>query len=479
MNQLNIHPFCAVFPEATTEEFHQLKASIDKRGQIDPIVLLGGEVLDGRNRYQACRELKIPPQFRQYDPVKDGKDPLQWVIDKNLNRRHLTVGQRSALAVDLTKLAKEAAETAKEAETPTASPTPNGPEDHPEDLPDFLQKKQAAPDTGHAELTQEQAAAAMGVSPRSVGDATFLAKNDPERFEAVKAGKTSLNAATEAAKKDADSGQSQLGTKGTIPNQYRTECADMLAASHGDKFAEAIRNDTILKDQELRAFMKLPVQDQKQITGLVSRGWKVREAVKFSKGIFEKDDPIRDILNLAIMRDGKAVTTLDGHTILIIADELLAQSSMAADIAAILEAQRKPETTAPKVDNSLGKAMESAKPGKSKPGKPSADTTESTGAADAPSAAATPAANSTGKAKRLTPKEKAALIERQGKRELFLVSVEKAPKKNRVKMVLDYWRDNGDEEAEFLMEYPTLTHTPDPLIVATLEEIKASIKRVK
>ncbi len=477
MNQLNIHPFCAVFPEATTEEFHQLKASIDKRGQIDPIVLLGGEVLDGRNRYQACRELKIPPQFRQYDPVKDGKDPLQWVIDKNLNRRHLTVGQRSALAVDLTKLAKEAAGTTKE--SPPAAPTPNGPEDHPEDLPGGVQENQAESATGHAELTQEQAAAAMGVSPRSVGDATFLSKNDPERFEAVKAGKTSLNAATEAAKKDADSGQSQLGTKGTIPNQYRTECADMLAASQGDKFAEAIRNDTILKDQELRAFMKLPVQDQKQITALVSRGWKVREAVKFSKGIFEKDDPIRDILNLAIMRDGKAVTTLDGHTILIIADELLAQSSMAADIAAILEAQRKPETTAPKVDNSLGKAMESAKPGKSKPGKPSADTTESTGAADAPSVAATPAANSTGKAKGLTPKEMTALVDHQGKRYLFLTSVEKAPKKARVKMILDYWKDNGNEAAEFLMEYPTMTPTPDPLIVATLEEIKASIEQAK
>ena len=463
MNQMTIHPFCAVFPEASPEEFQQLKASIDKRGQIDPIVLLGSEILDGRNRYQACRDLKIPAQFRQYDPVKDGKDPLQWVIDKNLNRRHLSVGQRATLALDLTKLATAVQAAAAEAEKPNATPTPVGPDDDESALPDFLTQPKAAAPAG---ITQEQAADAMGVSTKSVGDAAYLAKNDPERFDAVKSGKTSLHAATEAAKKDAaTSDQGVLGKSGTIPNQYRTECADMLAASQGDKFAEAIRNDTILKDQELRAFMKLPVQDQKQITALVARGWKVREAVKFAKGIFEKDDPIRDILNLAIMRDGKAVTTLDGHTILIIADELLAQTDYAPAIAAILRAQRKPETTTAKVDNSIGKAISEAKPkpGKPEPRGPLGDNPPIYDPVKPPTKA----------------QQKAAEIERQGNRELFLVSVEKAPKKNRVKMLLDYWKDNGNEAARYLMEYPTLTQTPDPLIVAALDEIEASIKQAE
>ncbi len=292
-----------------------------------------------------------------------------------MNRRHLTVGQRAALAVELTKLAKQIAAQAAEAEKPNPNPTPNNPDanqEHDEDLPDFLTK---APVETSTPVTQEQAAAALGVSTKSVGEAAHLAKNDPERFEAVKSGKTSLNAAVTESKDEAKpQDQGLLGKSGTIPNQYRTECADMMAASHGDKFAEAVRNDTILRDQELRAFMKLPIQDQKQITGLVARGWKVREAVKFAKGIFEKDDPIRDLLNLAIMRDGRAVTTLDGHTILILSDAVLKETKgefLLAYVNQTLEAQRKPETTTAPVDNSVGKALDNAKPGKSSHPEPS------------------------------------------------------------------------------------------------------------
>lgn len=359
MNQLAIHPFSAVFPEASPEEYQQLKASIDKRGQIEPIVLHGGEVLDGRTRYQVCRELKIPPQFRQYDPVKDGADALQWVIDKNLNRRHLTVGQRAALAVELTKAA--AAWKAKQAEDAKANPnpTPNGPaEDPDEDIPITTKEKP---------MTQEEAAKAVGVSSKSVSEATNLAKNDPERFGAVKSGKTSLHEASEAAKQDKQPAAGLLEkTTATIPNQYRTECADMMAASHGDKFAEAVRNDTILKDQELRTFMKLPIQDQKQIAPMVARGWKTREAVKFAKGIFMKDDPIRDLLNLAIMRDGKAATKLDGHTILILSDHVLAEAAgefVAAMIEGILTNQAKPESAKEPVAGGLAEAFKKAEEG--------------------------------------------------------------------------------------------------------------------
>lgn len=481
MNELKLHPFCLAFPEATAEERLTIKNSINTRGQHEPIVLFGGEILDGRTRYHACRELKIPPQFRQFDPVKDGPDPLQWVIDRNLNRRHLTVGQRAALGVSLTKLAAEHAAAEKEKNASQATTPVGPPADNDEDLPEFLTKP-AAPETAGKPLTQEQAAAAMGVSPKSVGAAANLAKNDPERFQAVKDGKTSLHAAVEESKADAaKQDQGILGKQtGTIPNQYRTECADMLAASHGDKFAEAIRTDTILKDGELRTFMKLPIQDQKQIAAMVARGWKTREAVKFAKGIFEKDDPIRDLINLAIMRDGRAATKLDGHTILILSDAVLTETKgefVLPFVAATLEAQAKPETETAPVENTLGKAIEGAKPAKKSvaPASSGKDAASHAATATPPqkSADSTKLAGKAGK----SDKEKAAA--KAGIREAFLVSVEHAPKNKRTKMLLDYWKENGDEAVTFLMEYPNLTTKPDKTIVATLEEIAASIKQAE
>ncbi len=160
--ELKIHPYALAFPEATAEDTLALQNSIQQHGQRDPIVLLGNEVLDGRTRYQACRHLKIPPQFRQYDPVKDGQDPLQWVIDKTLHRRHLTVGQRAALAVSLEQIIKDKRAAQKAQEEATKQPTtpvepgddnfdefgfpkgsggiePTG-DDHPEDLPEFIRK---------------------------------------------------------------------------------------------------------------------------------------------------------------------------------------------------------------------------------------------------------------------------------------------------------------------------------------------------
>lgn len=365
--ELKIHPYASVFPETSAEDYEALRRSIDRNGQREPIVLLGGEVLDGRTRYRACREMKIPPQFRQYDPVKDGPDPLAWVIDRNLNRRHLTVGQKAALAVELEKMIKAARE-ASEAPKAPATPTPNDP--HAGD--DAGEPEPLVVDgTGEQISPAAAAAKAAGVSERSLSDAKYLEKHDPERLESVKKGETSLHAATEAAKADQEKKASEpslLDKTPDIVNPYRSECADLMAASHGDKFAEAVRNDTILRDKELREFMKLAIQDQQQITALVARGWKVREAVKFAKGIFEKDDPIRDLLNLAIMRKGRAVTKLDGHTILVIADDLLVPGPLQEQIDAIREVQAKPETAKPPI-NTVGDAMEAAESKAAKPGK--------------------------------------------------------------------------------------------------------------
>ena len=60
------------------------------------------EILDGGNRYRACLEAGVEPQFVEYD----GNDPAHFVLSSNFFRRHLTSGQQAtvvALAQDWTR----------------------------------------------------------------------------------------------------------------------------------------------------------------------------------------------------------------------------------------------------------------------------------------------------------------------------------------------------------------------------------------
>jgi hypothetical protein len=95
------HPACLLFPKLTGPALDELAADIKDRGLIEPIVLLNGQVLDGKNRLAACEIAKVKPRFVQWD---DDGSPIEWVISTNLIRRHLTPSQRAAIAHDLLPL---------------------------------------------------------------------------------------------------------------------------------------------------------------------------------------------------------------------------------------------------------------------------------------------------------------------------------------------------------------------------------------
>jgi hypothetical protein len=89
-SDLQFHPLSSFFPLIEGPEFQELVADIRKRGLEDPITLHEGKILDGRNRYRACREAGIEPRFNDYA----GHDPSGFVISKNVFRRHLTTAQK-------------------------------------------------------------------------------------------------------------------------------------------------------------------------------------------------------------------------------------------------------------------------------------------------------------------------------------------------------------------------------------------------
>ena len=96
-----IHQAAKIFPLMSDEELARLATDIKLRGLREPIVLLDGVLLDGRNRLRACKKLGIEPTFRD---VADCDDPLGFVLATNLHRRHLTTSQRSFAAAQIAKL---------------------------------------------------------------------------------------------------------------------------------------------------------------------------------------------------------------------------------------------------------------------------------------------------------------------------------------------------------------------------------------
>jgi hypothetical protein len=97
------HPLARIFRALSGPEFEALVADIKAHGQREPIVLHEGQILDGRNRYYACKRAGIKPDVRLWEP-KAGESPIDFVLSANLHRRHLSESQRAMLAVQLKPL---------------------------------------------------------------------------------------------------------------------------------------------------------------------------------------------------------------------------------------------------------------------------------------------------------------------------------------------------------------------------------------
>lgn len=105
---MKLHPACKLFPKLSNDDLRELADDIKANDLQNPIVLLDGKILDGRNRYAACKIAKVEPRFVEWEGTGS---PVEWVISQNLMRRHLSASQRAVIALDiLPMLEKEAKE---------------------------------------------------------------------------------------------------------------------------------------------------------------------------------------------------------------------------------------------------------------------------------------------------------------------------------------------------------------------------------
>jgi len=94
------HELANLFPLMDENQYSDLVADIKENGLIESIILHEGKILDGRNRYNACNDAGVEPNFVEYE----GEDALSYVISLNLNRRHLNESQRAMIGARLANM---------------------------------------------------------------------------------------------------------------------------------------------------------------------------------------------------------------------------------------------------------------------------------------------------------------------------------------------------------------------------------------
>lgn len=178
-DELEIHPAALIMPPMGEGEFEEFKEDLLGNGLIEPIILFQDKVLDGRNRYLACRELNIEIFAQNWE---GGMDPVEYVVSKNIHRRQLTTGQRAMAAERaLNFYAKEAKERQREA----GQEYGRGKEKVPEPMREPIAK--------HEREATSKAGEMFDVSGRSVSSAKYVREHGTEEeAKAVETGKAPL-----------------------------------------------------------------------------------------------------------------------------------------------------------------------------------------------------------------------------------------------------------------------------------------------
>ena len=159
---LEIHEAALLFPPMTDQEFAELKDDIRKNGLLVPIKLFDEKVLDGRNRFLACKETGVTPHFEVIEAAND--DIWSLVYSLNAVRRNLPEHKKAMIAAQLTNSAV-------------------GTNQH----------------TAGA-VSQKKVAEELGISVDSVLRAKKVLKNGiPELVEAVNSGRINISAAAKLA----------------------------------------------------------------------------------------------------------------------------------------------------------------------------------------------------------------------------------------------------------------------------------------
>jgi N6-adenosine-specific RNA methylase IME4 len=165
MEVMQSHELANLFPMMSDEEFTALVEDMRCNGYDtnSPIVAYEGKILDGRNRWKASQVVGVTPPIIEFN---HGGDPLVFVIQKNLHRRHLNETQRAGVAKRIANIS------------------------HGGD-----RRSEQAANLPLGKVTQSKAAELMNVSDRTLRTYRAVAEAAPELVPLMDSGKMSANKA--------------------------------------------------------------------------------------------------------------------------------------------------------------------------------------------------------------------------------------------------------------------------------------------
>ena len=170
------HQFANIFPLMEGEEFTDLVTDIKNNGLIEPIALHEDKILDGRNRYNACQKAGVEPKFYQWK----GADALEWVMSKNLKRRHLNPSQRAIIGARYEQAFAVEAKKREQAGQQAGGYARHGNFSRVEILPPSIKAR-------------DQAGRVVSVSGRMVSDAKKIINENPGIVETIMKGEKTIS----------------------------------------------------------------------------------------------------------------------------------------------------------------------------------------------------------------------------------------------------------------------------------------------
>ena len=206
LNVMEFHEVAEVFPLMAIDEYEQLKKDISKNGLLEPVIIYESKILDGRNRYKACLELGIEPAFEEFQ--KNDLSPTEYVISKNLNRRHLNASQRAVVALEFLpmleaegkekqRLGAEHARQTRWQEDKSFQVVENLPQAN---KPDEDKRDQYIQEKRIEVKSRDRAGKLLEVNGRYVQDAKKITQTNPKLTKLIKERKLDLQGAKEIIK---------------------------------------------------------------------------------------------------------------------------------------------------------------------------------------------------------------------------------------------------------------------------------------
>jgi ParB-like chromosome segregation protein Spo0J len=237
---LELHPVAALFPELSSEDFAALKEDIRRHGLKVPVLVHGGEILDGRHRYRACRELGIPCAVVEWN----GADPWLEVQSRNLIRRHLAKDQvyaiRKLAALQFPDLAGpiEAERANAKARKAQAKGQPRG-------------QKALSRSQGRHRESADFIGAQLGVSGSTVKRVDRLAREAPTLVPKVASGEWSVKRALREVTKtpSPETGQRSVA-KGDLPIDRLMRRIELAIKAESEKWPRDDRTNLLFGLQQ-------------------------------------------------------------------------------------------------------------------------------------------------------------------------------------------------------------------------------------